>query len=204
MHRKSTPGIGFVLVTLLIDMIGFGIIIPAICSCGQPCSCSRVEATPRNPCPVSSNVALICGLQPAPVPSEHKPRFRGAEHMKLACIVAAAAIAPVLASAADFAGTWKLDNTFNGAVTAIHCTIEQKGNALTGSCKPDVPGIGVEKLTGTVTGSNAKWGYDLVFNGNPARVDFEVTLAADGSVTGTLLRNGAGSPIKGARQPPPK
>ncbi|MEO8314072.1 MAG: TCR/Tet family MFS transporter [Pseudomonadota bacterium] len=30
MHTKFTPGIGFVLVTLLIDMIGFGIIIPVM------------------------------------------------------------------------------------------------------------------------------------------------------------------------------
>jgi hypothetical protein len=121
--------------------------------------------------------------------------------MKLAYFMAAAAFAPALASAADFSGTWKLDNTFNGSVTAILCTLEQKGDALTGSCKPDVPGLGAEKLTGTVTGSKAKWGYDLVFNGNPARVDYEVTLAADGSVTGNLLRNGTGSPIAGKRQP---
>lgn len=30
MHKKFSPGIGFVLVTLLIDMIGFGIIIPVL------------------------------------------------------------------------------------------------------------------------------------------------------------------------------
>jgi hypothetical protein len=31
-------------------------------------------------------------------------------------------------------------------------------------------------------------------------VDYEVTLAADGSVAGSLLRNGSGSPIKGERE----
>jgi hypothetical protein len=77
----------------------------------------------------------------------------------------------------------------------------QAKDALTGSCKPDIPGMEASKLTGTVNGSNAKWGYDLVFNGKPARVDFEVTLAADGSLAGNLLRNGSGSPIKGRRQP---
>ncbi len=121
--------------------------------------------------------------------------------MKLAYIVAAVAFAPALASAADFSGNWKLDNTFNGAVSAIHCTLVQKGDALTGSCKPDIPGMEASKLTGTVKGSNAKWGYDLVFNGKPARVDFEAALAADGSLSGNLLRNGSGSPIKGVRQP---
>lgn len=121
--------------------------------------------------------------------------------MKLTHIVAAATFAPALASAADFSGTWKLDNTFNGAVTAIYCTIVQEGDELSGSCRPDVPGLASEELTGTVTGSDARWGYDLVFNGNPARVDYEVTLAEDGSVSGNLLRNGSGSPIRGEREP---
>ena len=124
--------------------------------------------------------------------------------MKLAHLIAAIALAPGLASAADFSGTWKLDNTFNGTVTAILCTIAQEGDELSGSCRPDLPGMAAEKLTGTVDGSKARWGYDLVFNGNPARVDFEVTLAADGSVSGNLLRNGSGSPIKGRREPEPR
>ena len=124
--------------------------------------------------------------------------------MRFALLVAAAIFAPALASAADFSGTWKLDNTFNGAVTAIFCTIVQEGDELSGSCRPDLPGMAAEKLTGTVDGSDAKWGYDLVFNGNPARVDYEVTLAADGSVSGNLLRNGSGSPIKGKREPLPQ
>jgi hypothetical protein len=121
--------------------------------------------------------------------------------MKLMQFVAAAAFAPAIASAADFSGAWKLDNTFNGSVSAIHCTLVQSKNALSGSCKPDVAGMEAAKLTGTVDGSKAKWGYDLVFNGKPARVDYEVVLAADGSVAGKLLRNGSDSPIKGKRQP---
>ena len=122
--------------------------------------------------------------------------------MKLAYFAAAAlALAPALASAADFAGTWKLDNTFNGKISMIHCTLVQSGDALSGSCKPDLPGMAASKLTGTLEGSMAKWGYDLEFNGKPARVDYEVTLAADGSLSGSLLRNGRPSPITGVRQP---
>lgn len=121
--------------------------------------------------------------------------------MKPAHFIAAAALVPSLAAAADFSGTWKLDNTFNGSVSAIHCTLVQSGDALSGSCKPDLPGMEAAKLTGTVKGSAAQWGYDLVFNGKPARVDYEVTLSADGMLVGKLLRNGSGSPIKGARQP---
>ncbi len=124
--------------------------------------------------------------------------------MKLIQIVALAAFAPALASAADLSGTWKLDNTFNGKVSTIYCTLVQAGNALTGSCRPDLPGMEASQLTGTVNGSSAKWGYDLVFNGKPARVDYEAALAADGSMAGNLLRNGSGSPIKGVRQPQQK
>jgi len=32
-------------------------------------------------------------------------------------------------------------------------------------------------------------------------VDYEVTLATDGSLSGNLLRNGSASPITGVRQP---
>ncbi len=121
--------------------------------------------------------------------------------MKLKHLIAISVFAPALAPAADFAGTWKLDNEFNGKVSAIFCTLVQARNELSGSCRPDIEGMEASRLTGTVNGSKAKWGYDLVFNGKPARVDYEVTLAADGSLSGSLLRNGSGSPIKGTRKP---
>ncbi len=119
--------------------------------------------------------------------------------MKFASFIVAAAFVPGLASAADFSGKWTLENTFNGSVSAIHCTLVQSGDALSGSCKPDLPGMEASKLTGTVKGSTAQWGYDLVFNGSPAHVDYEVALSADGTLTGKVLRNGSGSPIKGRR-----
>ena len=55
-------------------------------------------------------------------------------------------------------------------------------------------------LTGTVDGSNAKWGYDVVFNGTPARVDYVAELAADGTLKGNVLRNGSPSPITAVKQ----
>jgi hypothetical protein len=119
--------------------------------------------------------------------------------MKLVPIIAALAFTPAFAAAADFSGTWKMENTFNGKVSGLSCTLVQAADALTGSCKPD--GMEATRLTGKVDGAKAKWGYDLVFNGKPARVDFEVTLAADGKMSGNLLRNGSGSPITGVRQP---
>lgn len=120
--------------------------------------------------------------------------------MKLGQLAALAMCASSVAAAADFAGDWRLDNAFNGTVAVIRCTLVQSGSVLSGSCKPEVNGMAATPLTGTVEGAKAKWGYDLVFNGKPARVDYEVTLAADGSLIGSLLRNGSASPIKGVRQ----
>ena len=121
--------------------------------------------------------------------------------MKLMHLILFAAFMPAFASATDFSGTWKLDNTFNGKVAVIHCSLVQSGDVLSGSCKPDINGMAPSKLDGTVKGSAAKWGYALEFNGKAARVDYEVTLGADGSLSGNVLRNGSPSPIAGVRQP---
>ena len=76
--------------------------------------------------------------------------------MKRVHLLAMAAFTPAFAAAADFSGHWKLDNTFNGQVSAIHCTLVQAGDALTGNCKPDIAGMEAAKLTGTVKGAQAK------------------------------------------------
>ena len=120
--------------------------------------------------------------------------------MKINQLVAIAALAPSAAWAADFSGTWRIDNLFNGASAIIMCTLVQAANTLSGSCKPDLPGVAATNLTGTVDGSNAKWGYDVVFNGNPARVDYVAELGADGTLTGNVLRNGSPSPITAVKQ----
>jgi len=120
--------------------------------------------------------------------------------MRLKQLLALAALAPTAALAADFSGTWRITNVFNGSSSTIACTIVQQGNALTGSCRPEIPGIAASDLSGTVDGSSAKWGYDVVFNGNPARVDYVADLAADGTLKGDLLRNGSPSPITAVKQ----
>ena len=120
--------------------------------------------------------------------------------MKVRQLMAIVAVVPNAAWAADFSGTWRIDNIFNGASAIITCTLAQAGNALTGSCKPEIPGIAPSDLTGTVDGSNAKWGYDVVFNGTPARVDYVAELAADGTLKGNVLRNGSPSPITAVKQ----
>ena len=88
------------------------------------------------------------------------------------------------ALAADFAGTWNITATIGGNPSAIRCTLVQKGDALTGACKPAQ--FDPSEVTGTVTGANAKWGYDVVFNGSKNHVEYEAMLGADGKLTGML------------------
>jgi len=120
--------------------------------------------------------------------------------MKVWRIAVLAGLVPSVGWAADFSGTWRIDNLFNGASAIIVCTLVQTGNALAGNCKPEIPGIAGSELVGSVDGDSAKWGYDLVFNGNAARVDYVAELAADGTLTGSVLRNGSPSPITAVKQ----
>jgi hypothetical protein len=91
------------------------------------------------------------------------------------------------AFAADFAGEWQIRSSVNGNPVTIGCTLVQKGDTLSGLCRPEVDGIEPSEVTGAVEGTSAKWGYDVVFNGNSNHVDYQAELRADGMLTGTLF-----------------
>ena len=120
--------------------------------------------------------------------------------MKLEQLVVLAALAPGAAWAADFSGTWRITNVFNGNPGIITCTIVQAGDTLSGRCKPEIAGIEPSELAGAVNGNSAKWGYDVVFNGNAARVDYTADLEKDGALAGSVLRNGSASPMTAVKQ----
>ena len=103
------------------------------------------------------------------------------------------------AAGAELSGTWKIDSSVGENPVVIHCTLVQAGDALTGQCRPQVDGIEPSAVTGSVTGAKAKWGYDVVFNGNPGRVDYEADVAADGSLRGTLFLSGNPTPFTAAK-----
>lgn len=88
------------------------------------------------------------------------------------------------ALAADFGGSWNITATIGGNPSAILCTLVQKGNTLTGACKPAQ--FDPSEVTGSVAGANAKWSYDVVFNGTENHVEYEAVLGADGTLSGTL------------------
>jgi glyoxylase-like metal-dependent hydrolase (beta-lactamase superfamily II) len=83
----------------------------------------------------------------------------------------------------------------------ILCTITQLDDRLSGNCRPQVDGISATDLTGTANGANARWGYDVVFNDNPGRVDYEATIA-DGAMTGTMFLSGNPSPFRASKTKP--
>ena len=88
------------------------------------------------------------------------------------------------ALAAGFGGKWKIVATIGGNPSEIRCTLVQKRHKLTGACKPAQ--FDPSEVTGTVAGRSAKWGYDVVFNGNQNHVEYEAARGADGKLTGTL------------------
>jgi hypothetical protein len=115
--------------------------------------------------------------------------------MKNVLLVCAGWSATAMVFAADFSGTWKIDSSAGGAPVVVQCTLAQAGNSLSGSCRPQVDGIPPSDLVGEVDGSRAKWGYDVVFNGNPGRVDYEGGIGADGTLTGTMFLSGNPTPF---------
>jgi hypothetical protein len=85
---------------------------------------------------------------------------------------------------ADFSGTWNISSKVGDNPVSIQCILVQRGDALTGTCKPAQ--FDPSATTGTVKGAKATWGYDVVFNGNQNHVEYEATLKADGTLSGTL------------------
>ncbi len=102
------------------------------------------------------------------------------------------------AFAADFSGTWNISSKVGDNPVSIQCTLVQRDNVLTGTCKPAQ--FEPSATTGTVNGTKATWGYDVVFNGNTNHVEYEATLAADGTLTGTLHLGPTPTPFTAARQ----
>jgi hypothetical protein len=124
--------------------------------------------------------------------------------MRMARVCAGAVVGSLVASmavAADFAGTWNISSKVGENPVSIVCTLVQTRDALTGSCKPEA--FDPSELTGAVTGSSAKWGYDVVFNGSQNHVEYEGALQADGTLAGTLRLGPMPVPFTAVRQPKP-
>jgi len=115
--------------------------------------------------------------------------------MKKLLILAAAAGAlalPGLASAADLSGAWKLAVSAGDMTFHTNCSFTQAAAALTGSCisadpAPDgAPAPKPSAVTGTVDGSNVKFGYDVTFGDMTIHLDYSGALDSDTSMKGNI------------------
>src|SRR4029077_13415713 len=102
------------------------------------------------------------------------------------------------ALAADFSGHWDISSKVGDNPVSISCTLVQRGDALTGTCKPTQ--FDPSDVTGTVSGSRATWGYDVVFNGSKNHVEYEAVLEANGTLSGTLHLGPMPTPFTAVRQ----
>lgn len=102
----------------------------------------------------------------------------------------------------DIGGAWKISSRVgsDGPAITVHCTLEQERSRLSGSCTPEMANPEASALTGSLTTSTARWGYDVVFNGNPGRVDFVATELSANRLAGTLSLSGTQAPFTAERE----
>ncbi len=114
--------------------------------------------------------------------------------MKGLLLTAAVVLAPASAFAADLSGAWKIDSSVGKTPITVNCTLVQTGQTLSGACTPAAGNAGPTAFSdGTVSGSTAAWGYDVIFAGKPAHVGFTADITSDTTMTGVLSL--AGKPL---------
>lgn len=101
----------------------------------------------------------------------------------------------------DISGAWLIHSSVGGGTPiTVHCTLVQERSTLSGSCTPEMENPQASELKGSLTTSTARWGYDVVFNGNPGRVDFIATALGDGALAGTLSLSGTQAPFTAEKE----
>lgn len=101
-------------------------------------------------------------------------------------------------------GDWIIASSVGGRTPiTVYCSLEQEGAVLGGSCTPQMAEPEASVVHGSVGLGLALWGYDVVFNGNPGRVDFRATLLGPERLEGTLSLSGTVAPFTAERPPSP-
>ena len=101
----------------------------------------------------------------------------------------------------DISGEWVVNSSVGGETPiTVHCTLEQNEFDLTGTCTPEMENAETSALTGSVTSTSASWGYDVVFNSEPGRVDFLATSLMANRLSGTLSLSGTEAPFTAERR----
>lgn len=101
----------------------------------------------------------------------------------------------------DISGDWTINSSVGGEIPiVVYCTIAQQGQALSGTCTPEMENPESSQLAGMVDGTSANWAYSVVFNGNPGTVEFQAQKISDSTMEGTLILSGTPAPFTAVRQ----
>jgi hypothetical protein len=104
-------------------------------------------------------------------------------------------------SFAAIGGDWVISSSVGGKTPiTVNCTLVTQGAALTGSCTPQMANPESSALRGSQNGRLALWGYDVVFNGKPGRVDFRATSLSENALAGTLSLSGTTATFTAVRK----
>jgi hypothetical protein len=88
------------------------------------------------------------------------------------------------ADSTSISGKWKVHTSVAGNENDMSCTITQKDNQLTGTCKAEGP---EGNLSGEADGKKIKWTYNSEYNGSPVTSKYSGTFdSAANQITGTL------------------
>lgn len=88
------------------------------------------------------------------------------------------------AGAPNLTGDWSIHNSIAGNESDQQCTLAQKDNAISGSCK-SAEGKDLT-VTGSVDGSKVTWKYDSEYNGSPLTMIYTATIDDSGKVAGSV------------------
>jgi hypothetical protein len=160
----------------------------------------RRQRSPRTRCYYSGSSASprTDGVRVCHHPNLSRTTKKRRRILKASSLAIGALLVAHAAYGADFSGTWNISSTVGDNPVSIQCTLLQNGDELTGTCQPQ--NFEPSALRGSVSGSTAKWGYDVVFNGNENHVEYEASLSADGSLSGTLHLGSIPAPFTAGRQ----
>jgi hypothetical protein len=110
------------------------------------------------------------------------------KHLLIAILIGFIAALPVsmgsASGATDISGTWKfsvdLDTGGHGEPTFV---FKQEGDKLTGTYSGP---LGEQKVTGTVTGAKAVFGFEVSIDGETGKATYTATIEGPKKMTGTV------------------
>ena len=92
--------------------------------------------------------------------------------------------APALAQVTSVAGLWQLEVTTDQGITHPTVTFEQDGGTLSGDYSSEA--LGETLVRGTVEGETVIWSFSANLQGQDIPVQYRGSLAADGTISGTI------------------